>query len=224
MNSDQFQPFPKIPRLNREIVITEKIDGTNAQVFVWDETHNISEDKNVYAPAGLPSSEIRWLGRFGPVSIAAGSRNRWLTPDDDNYGFAAWAKAHAADLVALGHGRHYGEWWGQKIARRYHLTERRFSLFNVGRWVDSRNAAAQLAEMFDVAAVAPECCHVVPVLYRGSFCTLKIKECLEHLRSEGSWASPGFPNPEGIIVFHSAANHCFKVTLEDDEQPKGLKK
>jgi hypothetical protein len=30
----EFVEFQKIPRLKREIVITEKIDGTNAQVFI----------------------------------------------------------------------------------------------------------------------------------------------------------------------------------------------
>lgn len=30
-----FQPWPKTPRLFREIVVTEKIDGTNAQVFIF---------------------------------------------------------------------------------------------------------------------------------------------------------------------------------------------
>lgn len=30
----QFVSFPKMPRLHREIVITEKLDGTNAQVYL----------------------------------------------------------------------------------------------------------------------------------------------------------------------------------------------
>jgi hypothetical protein len=30
----EFQPFAKIARLSRECVITEKIDGTNAQVYI----------------------------------------------------------------------------------------------------------------------------------------------------------------------------------------------
>jgi hypothetical protein len=33
-----FTPFPKIARLSREVIVTEKIDGTNAQVFVVDNT------------------------------------------------------------------------------------------------------------------------------------------------------------------------------------------
>ena len=30
----EFEEFPKVPRLSRGCVITEKIDGTNAQVMV----------------------------------------------------------------------------------------------------------------------------------------------------------------------------------------------
>lgn len=38
----------------------------------------------------------------------------------------------------------------------------------------------------------------------------------------GSFAAPGFMRPEGIIVYHSASGHVFKVLLEDDDRPKGL--
>ena len=30
----EFEPFPKIARMKREQIITEKIDGTNAQVYI----------------------------------------------------------------------------------------------------------------------------------------------------------------------------------------------
>lgn len=104
----EFIAFPKIPRLNREIVITEKIDGTNAIV-------HITED-----------------GR-----VVAGSRTRWIYPDKDNFGFARWVKEHEAELRdGLGFGTHFGEWWGEGIGRRYGLKEKRFSLFNTSRWTD----------------------------------------------------------------------------------------
>jgi len=32
-----FQEFPKIPRLNREMIVTEKIDGTNGQIIITDD-------------------------------------------------------------------------------------------------------------------------------------------------------------------------------------------
>src|SRR5687768_207065 len=85
-----FQPFPKIARFSREIVITEKIDGTNAQVFI-DESGN----------------------------VIAGSRSRWITPQDDNFGFAKWVAENRIDLLGLGPGRHYGEWWGLGVQRGY---------------------------------------------------------------------------------------------------------
>ena len=31
-------------------------------------------------------------------------------------------------------------------------------------------------------------------------------------------------NPEGVVVFHVAANLCFKKTLEKDEEPKGKRR
>ena len=61
MSEVEFKAFPKIARLNREIVVTEKIDGTNSCVIV-------TEDGEVLAQ----------------------SRNQFITPDKDNYGFARW--------------------------------------------------------------------------------------------------------------------------------------
>lgn len=172
-----FVPFPKIARLSREIIVTEKIDGTNSQVFIDDSGY-----------------------------VHAGSRNRWLSLTEDNFGFARWVRDNEDELRKLGPGRHFGEWWGAGIQRRYGLTEKRFSLFNVSRWQDER----------------PSCCHVVPVLYRGDFDTLAIEDCLTQLRTLGSAAAPGFMKPEGIIAFHIAGNIGFKKTLERDAEPKSL--
>ena len=36
-DGDEFESFPSISRLSRQCVVTEKIDGTNAQVFVGDD-------------------------------------------------------------------------------------------------------------------------------------------------------------------------------------------
>lgn len=173
---DHFQDFPKMARLSRRVIITEKIDGTNAQVFIDD------------------GGEMKF-----------GSRTRWITPDDDNYGFAAWATAHADELRTLGSGRHFGEWWGAGIQRRYGLTEKRFSLFNASRWADSR----------------PNCCDVVPILFDGIWTGAEPQECIEKLRLMGSCAAPGFMQPEGIVVYHVAGAVGFKKTLEKDEISKG---
>lgn len=192
-----FKDFGKIARLSRECIVTEKIDGTNAQV------HIVSELSDQYPFDALP------IAKRGELSLFAGSRNRYLTPEDDNFGFAKWVKANADALWALGEGRHYGEWWGQGIQRGYGLTEKRFSLFNVHMWSD--------------ATVRPSCCHVVPVLARGVFDTvmLNMDLILGRLRADGSEAAPGFMNPEGIILFHTASSTLFKKTLEGDDAPKG---
>lgn len=177
MNEITFEGFPKIPRLNRNVIITEKLDGTNAQVI-------ITED-----------------GQVG-----AASRNRLITEEDDNYGFARWVNANRGELLKLGPGRHFGEWWGQGIQRGYGLAEKRFSLFNTSRWVDNPSR--------------PSCCHVVPVLYQGLL--EDVEGVLESLRMMGSVAAPFFANPEGIIVYHTAARQMFKVLLDHDDIPKGL--
>jgi len=167
----------KIYRVSRPCVITEKIDGTNAQIC-------ITEDNQVLA----------------------GSRSRWITPESDNFGFARWAAEHQEELLKLGTGTHYGEWWGQGIQRAYGLKEKRWSLFNTSRWSDP--------------ATRPTCCHVVPVLYEGLFDTAKIDECIARLRLFGSVASPGFMRPEGVVCFHTQGNFSLKKTLEKDEEHK----
>jgi hypothetical protein len=189
-----FVEFQKIARLSRLAVVTEKIDGTNAQIHITE--------------AG---------------EMLVGSRTRWITPQSDNYGFAAWAEAHRSELLALGPGSHFGEWWGQGIQRRYGLTEKRFSLFNVGRWMDSRSN--EWPDKYDRSklVMAPACCHVVPVLYAGPFTTDGIDGTLDDLRRVGSVAAPGFRNPEGVVIYHPASRALFKKTLEKDEEPKSLR-
>src|SRR5262245_32131020 len=124
-----FQPFNKIARLNRNCTITEKIDGTNASVEI---VSKLAVDPGA---DGLLETMRRFvIAEDAEVAMLAGSRTRYITPTDDNMGFAKWVEANAEQLLALGPGRHYGEWWGQKIQRTYGLTEKRFSLFNVSRW------------------------------------------------------------------------------------------
>lgn len=173
-----FTEFPKIPRLLRGCLVTEKIDGTNASV-------HIAEDG----------------------TVSAGSRTRWITPEDDNFGFAAWVRDHADELRALGPGHHFGEWWGKGIQRGYGLDEKRFSLFNVHRWGDSESR--------------PACCGVVPILGKlDKFSSPFIDIAIQRLKEFGSKAAPGFMNPEGVVIYHVAGGHLYKVTIEKDEEPK----
>lgn len=171
----EFKEFPKMPRLSREIIVSEKIDGTNAQILITDDGE-----------------------------ILTGSRTKWITPENDNFGFANWVESNKSEILKLGPGRHYGEWWGAGIQRGYGLKEKRFSLFNTFKWTENR----------------PICCHVVPVLYQGLFDTVKIDEILNDLKFNGSKAVPGFMNPEGVVIFHIAGNIGFKKTIEKDDVPK----
>lgn len=180
----EFRPFPKIPRLTRGITVTEKIDGTNAAVVL----DLIADTPN------HPCS----IATCGDYILLAQSRSRFITPDNDNFGFASWVKANAEELTKLGAGLHFGEWWGVGIQRGYGLFERRFSLFNAYLWRDPETR--------------PACCEVVPTLYSGPMDEARVNGALMHLKASGSVAAPGFMNPEGIIVFHQASGQLFKKT------------
>ena len=159
----------------------------------------------------------------------AGSRKRWITPKNDNYGFAQWVGANSDELFNLGKGHSYGEWWGYKINRSYDMKERVFSLFNSGRWKNPGMTETKEYIDLDLDSITnenkdlkecPKCCRVVPVLFRGLFNTFDVLDTLENLRVGGSVVAPGFMNPEGIIIYHTASRHMFKKTIENDELPK----
>lgn len=203
----EFEAFPKLPRLNRGMVITEKIDGTNACVVIVPQAN--------YEAVPDPMATATGVWRPEEVNgslynIYVQSRKRIITPgkSTDNAGFAGWAKDHAEQLVALGEGRHFGEWWGLGIQRGYEQDRKRFSLFNTSRWADNPER--------------PECCDVVPILAQHNFSQSRIDHELEQLREHGSLAAPGYMNPEGVVVYLSAARSMFKVTLKDDALPKSV--
>lgn len=173
----EFKSFSKIPRLSRDCVITEKIDGSNAQILITEEGE-----------------------------MLAGSRNRWITLDKDNFGFAAWVEEHKEDLTELGVGRHYGEWYGQGIQRKYGLEEKRFAMFR---------------EPNEKKGKRPECVGIVPILYEGPFDTAQIEYELNVLNHHGSYLVPGFMKPEGIVIYHKASGQRFKKTIEGDQEHKG---
>lgn len=225
-----FRAFPKIPRLNRQVTVTEKLDGTNAAVLIipwkqcaievsdgynWTEGYFREYHRNgkyLLKVVGEPRKKVRgestWISYSDDAfAVFAQSRSRTITPEQDNYGFAKWVQEHAETLVEdLGEGYHYGEWWGQGIQRKYDQSRKWFSLFNTSRWDDVQYD-------FQTPGLA-----VVPVLYEGPFDTDAINTELKLLRAFGSKAAPGFMKPEGVIVFHHAANSYFKATVERDEE------
>lgn len=186
----EFREFPKMGRWSRDIIITEKIDGTNAQICVHNGPFEFGLDTQV--------DDV--------VFIRAGSRTRWISTQDDNFGFAKWVHANAHALKVLGIGNHFGEWWGQGIQRGYGLQEKRFSLFNTERWTNN--------------PLKPDCCCVTPVLYKGLIGGTDINMVMGDLQVSGSIAAPGFMRPEGIVIFHTHGNVGFKKTFEKDETGK----
>lgn len=148
--NQEFKAWPKIPRWqNENYVITEKIDGTNGCIV-------ITEHGDVFAQ----------------------SRSKILneTKAGDNFGFCKWVNGNRGDLLKLGAGYHFGEWWGQGIQRNYGLLERRFSLFNI--WHTS----------------IPECVGKVPVVERT------LDKAIARIKEIGSIAVPGFMNAEGLVM------------------------
>lgn len=174
MEEIPFEEFAKIERFGQTVTITEKIHGTNAQILVTES-----------------------------LGVHAGSRNRWLTPEDDNYGFARFV-AEKADVIRalLGPGRHYGEWYGLGINAGYGLKEKRFALFNTHRWF-----GVDLPLQFDV----------VPILYEGPMTAGALLGALSDLQVRGSVIAPGFMHPEGVVIRFNRTGVMMKQTFEQED-------
>jgi len=183
-----FKPWPKITRLEnkRTPIFTEKIDGTNACVVV----HTLCGLENYPKPIYIYDEGDQLLG------VWAQSRTRLIYPGDDNFGFAKWVLENAEELVKLGEGYHFGEWWGQGIQRGYGLTEKRFSLFNTRRWGPHNPNT-------------PKCCHVVPIIPVSN--SLR---AIEYLKDNGSLTAPGWMKPEGAVMYEPDTDTCFKIIMD----------
>ena len=162
----KFKGFGKIPRGNPLLVtITEKINGTNACI--------------VCANNGVAMVQ---------------SRRRIITPEDDNFGFAAWVEENKEELAGLGVGYSYGEWAGPGIQKNPHnLEEKTFFLFNTSRWTDDR----------------PACCSVVPVLFHGELTPGQIDGILHEMKNS---SADGIIR-EGIVVYHHLTRSYTKHTI-----------
>lgn len=209
-----FEAWPKIPRWNREVVVTEKIDGTNAAIIIEDRGDEIHP--TVLAAFTMPDEQ----GNDGFYAVYAQSRTRLLTLEADNFGFARWVQENARPLVKLlGGGRHFGEWYGRGIQRGYNLDHRRFALFNTSRW-GGEQMCIDPDHPEQISLDLPV--DVVPVLgTTPAPCPVMAEEYVRKLRNEGSAMVPGYMKPEGIVLWHTAARQAFKVLVEGDECPKG---
>lgn len=151
----EFEKFPKIQNLGNALCcITQKLDGTNGAIWI---------DGN---------------------EIKVGSRTRWLSEDNDNFGFCKFVMENKDEVIRLlGDGRHFGEWCGPGIQSGEGLSEREFILFDWYRYQD-----------------LPARFRVVPVLNHGIFDYASIQIACDKLKTYGSALVSGFTNVEGIVV------------------------
>jgi hypothetical protein len=177
----EFAKFPKIERLEKLFtVVTQKLHGTNASVHI---TQELFSQK---------------------YTVRAGSRERFITPEDDNYGFARFVKEHEEEFIrCLGQGVHYGEWAGPGINSGEGLSEKTFFLFDAHRFPTNHEL--------------PPRCKFVPTLYAGPFCPESIELVKKDLRDNGSKVAPGFMRPEGVVIHLLNAGARFKVVFAPEE-------
>ena len=174
-----FEAWPEIEQFFSYVCISEKCDGTNAQIDIEGE------------------------------EVLVGSRSRWLTPEDDNFGFAKKVQESKDELIkSLGQGKHFGEWMGSGVGRNYGMTEKRFVLFNATRWTQPKKDG-----------LLPSWVDVVPVLYSGPYKEGIVTETMSKLKETGSIIAPGFMRPEGIVIYFSRADLCFKYVFEAETTP-----
>jgi len=161
--SAEFIPWPKIARLKRGlgVTVTDKIDGTNGCLIV-----------------------------AGGQLVGVQSRNKLITPEDDNYGLAGWAHDNRATICQLGDGHHYGEWAGPGIQKNPHgIAEKRFFLFNSHRWTETP---------------PPAPLGVVPVLYVGEYDRAAIDALL-------------VGRAEGVVIYFHDFRAYLKLTLKNPD-------
>lgn len=171
---EDFKNFGKIQNIDKlDMSITQKLHGSNAQVYIYRDDND-------------------------ELKIKAGSRNRWVTPEKDNFGFAKFVYDNKEEFISkLGEGRHFGEWCGPGINSGEGLKEKQLFLFNWRRW-----SSVEL----------PPKVFCVPVLYTGKFSWNEIDLAMENLKLFGSKLVQDFKKPEGIVV--EIGGQLYKKTFD----------
>jgi hypothetical protein len=172
----EFKSFEKITNIRElNMTITQKIHGSNAQIHIYEEE--------------------------GELKVKAGSRNRWVSPEDDNFGFARFVEDNKQEITEkLGIGTHYGEWAGPGINSGEGLKEKTLILFNHGRYDESN---------------LPPRMKTVPILYTGTVDNMAIQLTFDMLKKHGSYLVEGFMRPEGIVV--NISGKKFKKVFDAEE-------
>ncbi len=178
----EFEEFPKMPKWdNMELVITQKMHGTNACI-------------NIYCKHCAKMGHTIVIGQkcectTPDYGLICGKRTAWITTQSDNFGFALFCYVNKDELIAfLGPGIHWGEWCGPGINKDAGegLSVKTLYLFNYWREYDM--------------AIKPKNVEIIPVLYFGKNLPGVIEKTCEKLKVEGSAAVPGYMNPEGVVI------------------------
>ncbi len=199
INLPEFHKYFKIPRIENEtFTISEKIDGSNGLIYV----HHARFDD---VKKGVDRSYI-----------LAGSRSKWLIDDGsktwDNHGFGSWVEENEEDLYSLDEGYHYGEWYGKGINRGYGLLDKRFMLFNYGRYAEKLRLADSGLLFNMPTKVQVETVFHHNVKFEQLFQI--IAEVRYHLTHDGSKHVQGYIKPEGLIVRSELSGKLWKVIID----------
>ena len=187
----EFSPWPKTKHIDKcmTVMVTEKIDGTNACIV-------FEEDGTMFVQ----------------------SRNRIITPSQDNAGFAKWAQQHRDELFhILGTGRHYGEWWGKGIGRKYDMQHNVFSLFNVNKFYKTEADGLDSMSTRAGETSIDEQISAVPKVYYGDYGSIEMVNAIENLRLGASLAAKEhgitYANPEGVCIYFREFDKVAKLVF-----------
>jgi len=171
-----YKPFSKIERFeNVKISISQKLHGSNASIYIYK-----TED--------------------GTLDLKCGKRTDWITPEQDNFGFAKFVYDNKEAFLKLGEGYHFGEYCGPGINSGEGLKERTLVLFDYWRYQD---------------IMLPPNTMIVPVLYEGPNDGMKIVMIIKDLKENGSKLVKGFMNVEGVVI--SMGGHRYKILFKPEE-------
>lgn len=186
----QFRGWGSTPRWHKGLTITEKIDGTNACIVIYN------------------------------GEVKAQSRKRMITPDDDNAGFARWVYDNAGALMdTLGFGYHYGEWFGEGIQKNpLGIEGKRFALFHATKYTEANGYELNKVDGLETVPLLfhgqADAMTIGDILQGLSTFGSKVRGAKTWIEEDTGFQISA--KAEGIIVWHKETQQKYKILLEDD--------
>jgi hypothetical protein len=194
----EFRKWPSTPRWHKGLTITEKIDGTNACIVIYN------------------------------GQVKAQSRKRMITPDDDNMGFAKWVYENAGALTdTLGYGYHYGEWYGEGIQKNpLGIEGKRFALFHATKYTEANGYELNKVDGLETVPLLfhgqANLWTIPDIVQDLELYGTKVKGAARR-----TVTVPGLGDTielaaraEGVIVYHKETQAKYKILLENDAYHK----